>query len=105
MLWTALPPAAQAAVADVQPLLEPVLLPTVRPPGWPGAASPPPPPGGLRAVRGPGSATAGGGTSAPQPSLPCTPLPLFAQVPEYYVSDQMLFSPAEDELLALGIRR
>jgi hypothetical protein len=53
-VWSALPPPAAAVVADVHPLLEPLLVP---------------------------------------------------RAPEHLTSHQMLFCPAEDELLALGLQR
>ncbi|KAL4853586.1 Ankyrin repeat [Chlorella vulgaris] len=53
-LWSKLPPAAATVVADVQPLLEPMLLP---------------------------------------------------KAPDHIAGEQLLFTPAEDELLALGLRR
>ncbi|KAI3433354.1 hypothetical protein D9Q98_003172 [Chlorella vulgaris] len=53
-LWSKLPPAAATVVADVQPLLEPMLLP---------------------------------------------------KAPDHIAGEQLLFTPAEDELLALGLHR
>lgn len=127
-LWKALPPAAAAAVADVAPLLEPALVPRVG--GWGSAVCRPLL---LHAVllsragsklscaaqrqRAPTSLVPSGCSLAdcvaawiqttPRPQLapgaacarPC------AQVPDHVATTQLLFTPAEDQLLAVGIKK